>query len=151
MVSLREITSRETTGRRSPSLGAAIGRHAHVLPLCTGMPGSRVTSRCSSHPANSNPQIKTAAAKSGDFPMPFVKFFIRPSSKTDTVSYILNTAWLGRVAVERIVLESERFPGNQGDGGFQSEGGKTIGQNLGFGASNSNATEKYSEDVSSTR
>jgi hypothetical protein len=94
MVSLREITSRETTGRRFSSLGAAIGRHAHVLPLCTGMPGSRVTSMCSSHPANSNPQIKTAAAKSGDFPMPFVKFFIRPSSKTDTVSYALNTAWL---------------------------------------------------------
>src|SRR5712664_2092035 len=150
MVSLREITSRETTGRRSPSLGAAIGRHAHVLPLCTGMPGSRVTSRCSSHPANSNPQIKTVAARSGDFPMPFVKFFIRPSSRTDTVSYALNTAWLEELRW-KVVLQSERFPANQGDGAFQSAGGKTTGQNLGLGASNSNATEKYSDAVSSTR
>src|SRR5882672_3888030 len=115
MLFLREITSRETTGRRSPSPGAAIGRHAHVLPLCRGMPGSRVTSMCSSHPASSNPHIKTAAASSGDFPMPFVKFFIRPSSKTDIVIYALNTAWLEELRW-KVVLQSERFPANQGDG-----------------------------------
>src|SRR3979490_1644286 len=43
------------------------------------------------------------------------------------------------------------LPRHQVRGACQSGGGKTTGQNLGFGLSNSKATEKYSGEVSSTR
>jgi hypothetical protein len=85
MVSLREITSRETTGRRPSALGAAIGRHAHVLPLCTGMAGSRVTAMCSSQPASSNPHIKTDKPNRDDFPIPMIRRFVTVFSKPDSL------------------------------------------------------------------
>jgi len=44
-VSPREITSRETTGRRSASFGGAAGFHAQVLPFTTGC-SDRESHRC---------------------------------------------------------------------------------------------------------
>src|SRR5258708_38040867 len=89
-VSPREITSRDTTGRRSASLGGATGFQDQVLPLGMGMFGSRITVTRSSHPPTSSPQIKADAAPSGDLPMPFIRYFIRASSKADTVPAISN-------------------------------------------------------------
>src|SRR2546422_5699959 len=73
----------------------------------------------------------------------------RPPRSTLFPYTTLFRSWLEELRW-KVVLQSERFPANQGDGAFQSAGGKTTGQNLGLGASNSNATEKYS-DRKSTR
>src|ERR1700731_1320025 len=90
-VSPREITSRDRTGRRPASLGGATGFQAQGLPLGMGIFESRTTSTRSSHPPSSSPQIKTDAATSGDPPMPFIRYFIRASSKADTVPrFLLN-------------------------------------------------------------